>query len=97
VKLLDYNQHWESLEADPNPFVEEVGKMPYITSVERYGRRSEALSITLRLLRHKLGPLSPELEQQLEALPIERLEDLSEALLDFSEIDQLHAWLKNLS
>jgi len=48
---------------------------------------------TLRLLTHRCGPLSPATTARIQALPLERLEALGLALLDFSGADDLAAWL----
>jgi hypothetical protein len=42
-----------------------------------------------------LGNLSPELEKQINSLPLKTLEDLGEALLDFNSVDEAIDWLKN--
>jgi predicted transposase YdaD len=57
------------------------------------GRRAEAASMTLRLLNHRCGPLSPATTARIQALPLERLEALGLALLDFSGAEDLAAWL----
>ena len=49
---------------------------------------------TLRLLNHRCGPLSPATTTRIQALPLERLEALGLALLDFSGADDLTAWLE---
>jgi predicted transposase YdaD len=48
---------------------------------------------TLRLLNHRCGPLSPATTTRIQALPLEQLEALGLALLDFSGADDLAAWL----
>jgi predicted transposase YdaD len=48
---------------------------------------------TLRLLNHRCGPLSPATTARIQALPLERLEALGLALLDFTGADDLAAWL----
>ncbi|MGF1575071.1 MAG: DUF4351 domain-containing protein [Cyanophyceae cyanobacterium] len=48
---------------------------------------------TLRLLRRKLGSLSSTSEARIKALPIDQLEDLGEALLDFGSVQDLIQWL----
>jgi len=53
--------------------------------------------LTLRLLRRKIDDLSPEQENQVRALPIEQLESLSEALLDFDGRSDLTQWLEENS
>jgi len=49
---------------------------------------------TLRQLTHRCGPLSPATTARIQALPLERLEALGLALLDFSGADDLAAWLE---
>ncbi|MBD0264387.1 MAG: DUF4351 domain-containing protein [Tolypothrix sp. Co-bin9] len=39
--------------------------------------------------------MSSQLQQQLQALPINQLDDLSDALFDFSEISDFAVWLQN--
>jgi predicted transposase YdaD len=58
--------------------------------------RGEALGeakVTLRQLGRRCGPLSAEQESRIRSLPLERLEALAEALLDFEGMADLHAWL----
>jgi hypothetical protein len=46
----------------------------------------------LRQLRRRLGTLSEEREAKVRRLPIERLDALGEALLDFQSTADLDAW-----
>jgi predicted transposase/invertase (TIGR01784 family) len=57
------------------------------------GRREEAVSLILRLLNRRLGEISPTLSQQIRELSLEQLEALGEALLDFTSLTDLTAWL----
>jgi len=61
---------------------------------ESQGRRVEAASMTLRQLTHRCGPLSPDTTTRIQALPLEQLEALGLALLDFRGADDLAAWLQ---
>ncbi|PSB33855.1 DUF4351 domain-containing protein [Chlorogloea sp. CCALA 695] len=61
------------------------------------GKQSEALSLIKRLLPRKIGAFTPELQQRIEQLQLTQLEDLAEALLNFSEIADLEAWLQQIS
>jgi predicted transposase YdaD len=54
--------------------------------------QGEARAI-LRLLSRKFGSLSPELTQQITALPAESLDNLTDAILDMQELDDLIGWL----
>jgi len=49
--------------------------------------------VTLRLLGRRCGPLTGEQEIMIRSLPLERLEALAEALLDFEGMADLHAWM----
>ncbi|OLT58546.1 DUF4351 domain-containing protein [Moorena bouillonii] len=59
------------------------------------GKQEEAVLIVMRLLTLRLGLLDPVLQQQIEGLSITRLEELSEALLDFNTATDLAVWLDN--
>jgi predicted transposase YdaD len=50
--------------------------------------------LALRLLERRFGKLSAKTRRQVQHLPIERIEALCEALLDFKAADELTAWLK---
>ena len=57
------------------------------------GRRDEAAAMTLRLLNRRCGALSEATTTQIQALPLEQLEALADALLDFQGPADLAAWL----
>jgi predicted transposase YdaD len=60
---------------------------------EARGRAAEAAAVALRLLNRRCGTLSEATTDRIQALPLERLEALSEALLDFRGPADLAAWL----
>jgi predicted transposase/invertase (TIGR01784 family) len=60
------------------------------------GREVEARSLVLRLLSRRVGELPQEVRQQVESLSLEQLENLGEALLDFTSMADLNAWLSGL-
>ncbi len=60
---------------------------------EARGRAAEAAVVTLRLLNRRCGPLGNATAARIKALPLEQLEALAEALLDFSGPDDLAVWL----
>jgi hypothetical protein len=64
-----------------------------IQAAERIGGQKEAQTLILRLLNKRLGTLSPELQLDVKDLSLDRLEDLGEALLDFSQMNDLVVWL----
>ena len=68
--------------------------MQIVTSWMRTGIQQGQASIVIRLLKHKFGELSPDLQAQIQQLSSPQLEDLSEALLDFEQLEDLTAWLR---
>ena len=60
---------------------------------EARGRALGEASVTIRLLNRICGPLSEATTARIQALPLEKLEGLAEALLDFSGPADLAAWL----
>jgi predicted transposase YdaD len=57
------------------------------------GRQEGEVAVTLRLLNRRCGPLSDATTAQIQALPLEQLEALADALLDFQGPADLAAWL----
>ncbi|GAP94343.1 hypothetical protein NIES2104_08540 [Leptolyngbya sp. NIES-2104] len=58
------------------------------------GREVEAIAFVTRLLDRRLGQeLSESLRSRLSTLPLPLLEDLGEALLDFTTVSDLEQWL----
>jgi Domain of unknown function (DUF4351) len=53
----------------------------------------EAKALILRQLTRRIGNVTPAMQAQVQALSINQLESLSEALLDFSEPADLITWL----
>jgi predicted transposase YdaD len=60
---------------------------------EAKGRQEGEAAVTLRLLNRRCGPLSEARTAQIQALPVETLEALADALLDFQGPADLAAWL----
>lgn len=56
-------------------------------------RQEEALELIKRLLQRRLGAVNPELQEQVNLLSVAQLENLAEALLDFSNEADLVTWL----
>ena len=61
-------------------------------SGEARGEAREAAKVTLLLLNRRCGPLSEATTARIQALPLEQLEALAEALLDFNGPDDLTTW-----
>jgi predicted transposase YdaD len=70
----------------------------YVTNAERFGFergvQEGELSLVLRLLKRRFGKIAPETEAQIVALSLTQLEELGEALLDFSKSSDLNDWLQ---
>jgi predicted transposase YdaD len=63
------------------------------TEGRQEGRQEEALALVLRLLNRRLGNLSTDLEVRLRPLTLPQIEALADALLDFTTVTDLEAWL----
>ena len=76
---------------------EEENQMPYITNAERFGiqqgKQQGEANLVIRQLNRRIGSVRSDLESQIRQLPVEQLEDLGEALLDFSSVQDLVDWL----
>jgi predicted transposase YdaD len=57
------------------------------------GRKQEAVNLVVRQLSKRFGNLPEEIRVAISGLPLTVLEDLSEALLDFSNLADLQTWL----
>jgi predicted transposase/invertase (TIGR01784 family) len=57
------------------------------------GKREEAQSLIIRLLMRRIGNMTPTVQAQVQALSLNQLESLGEALLDFSEPADLITWI----
>jgi len=58
------------------------------------GRSEQSISLVLRQLRRGLGGINVEQEQRIRQLPLQKLESLAEALLDFDHPTDLEDWLR---
>ncbi|MBM5826245.1 MAG: DUF4351 domain-containing protein [Cyanobacteria bacterium M_surface_10_m2_119] len=60
---------------------------------EARGRAAEAAAMAIRQLSRRCGPLSEPTSARIQALPLQQLEALADALLDFSGPTDLVSWL----
>lgn len=58
------------------------------------GREEATVSLVLRQLTKRLGTLAEDTRDSISSLPLPVLEDLGEALLDFTSLADLYAWLE---
>jgi len=71
----------------------EEGRQEGEAQGEARGRAAEATVVTLRLLNRRCGSLTDASTARIQALPLEQLEALAEALLDFTGQADLAVWL----
>jgi hypothetical protein len=67
--------------------------MEIVTSWMERGVKQGKSDLVLRMLRKRFGSLDPENEGRIGQLSVEQLEELAEALLDFSSTEDLTDWL----
>jgi predicted transposase YdaD len=60
---------------------------------EQRGEVRHAQAQTLRLLNRRVGDLSADVLVKVNALPLEQLDDLHDAALDFTKVSDLTDWL----
>jgi hypothetical protein len=92
-------------ESEEQTFRDEIGTieleekeevMQIVTSWMRTGIQQGQASMVMRLLKHKFGEIDSNIEAQIQKLSSPQLEDLSEALLDFEQLEDLTTWLSHL-
>lgn len=104
IKLLEAERRKFDAEMQNLPSKEREEVMEIVTSWEeigfqkgmQQGMQREA-ELVLRQIKKKFGKLKKADEEQILALPIEKIEELGEALLDFKNADDLHLWLNQVS
>lgn len=69
--------------------------MPFISPTEELAMEREAQKLVMRQLKRRIGEINSSLIKRVEILELEPLEELSEALLDFSHFTDLEQWLRN--
>jgi predicted transposase YdaD len=61
------------------------------------GKEEATINLIIRLLTKRFGEVSDELQSSISGLTLPVLEDLSEALLDFTSLADLQSWLEALT
>jgi predicted transposase YdaD len=62
---------------------------------EQRGELKGNQKLVIKLLNRRIGELKPPVIEQIRKLPVEQLEELAEALLDFSTVANLEHWLNS--
>ena len=64
-------------------------------TVEEEGRLNGEIILLIRQLSKRVGKLKDIYIEDIKSLNIEQLETLGEALLDFTDVNDLETWLKS--
>ena len=64
-----------------------------IHAAEQVGRQDGKQALILRLLAKRVGTVSSEVEARVKALSLSMLEELFDAALDFTQMNDLMMWL----
>ena len=67
---------------------------PFYQRDKQQARRDGEEHLILRQLNRRFGEIKSSLIEQVQLLSIEQLENLADALLDFSQVADLETWLK---
>ena len=67
------------------------------SAAEEQGLRKGEINMVLKLLNHRVGLVEPSLQAQIEMLNLSEVEELGKALLDFSGLPDLEAWLQAIT
>ncbi len=71
----------------------ELAQTRVYREAEQQGEIKATQALILRLLNRRVGNVPSAVEIRIKALPLLRLEDLGEALLDFGQMSDLIGWL----
>ncbi|MBN3922330.1 DUF4351 domain-containing protein [Nostoc sp. NMS4] len=69
--------------------------MQIVTSWMRQGIQQGELTLILRQLNRRIGEVNPQLQERIQTLSTDELENLGEALLDFTTTADLEAWFES--
>lgn len=67
---------------------------PFYQRDKKQARWDGEEHLILRLLNRRFGEIKSSLIEQIQLLSIEELENLADALLDFSQVADLETWLQ---
>jgi predicted transposase YdaD len=93
----DTLQKQEFFVQDMQSLIEEAreeGRKKGREEARQKGRQQGQIEFIMRLLSRRLGQINPDFESRIRQLPIDKLENLAEAMLDFSNAEDLTGWLE---
>jgi predicted transposase YdaD len=88
MQILDLKQ----MDITQSRFYQEI-RAEGLQEGRQEGLQEEAANLVLRLLTRRFGALSSEQSDRLQTLSVPQLEELAEALLDFTALADLEVWL----
>ncbi len=71
---------------------DERGRLAY---AEEQGRFKQAIALVKRLLQKRFGEIPATVSSKIDNLPLGKLENLTEEILDFESLSDLAVWLEN--
>jgi predicted transposase YdaD len=96
TELVQQIMRWDVTVLRESPWYLEIQQESEQVGEQR-GRTEGEKSLILRLLSRRVGTLPTNVEAQVQALDLPKLEALGEALLDFSELNDLVNWIRSHS
>lgn len=96
TELVGQIMRWDMTVLRESPWYQEIlqeGEQRGEQRGRQEGRQEGELAIVLRLLNRRIGTLAPSTETKIRNLSLPQLEELGEALLDFSQGSDLEGWL----
>jgi predicted transposase/invertase (TIGR01784 family) len=98
LKKMDITQSrfYQEIIAEGRQEGHQEGRQEGLQEGLQEGRQEEALALVLRQLKRRLGELSNYQVERIRPLSVVQLEELGEALLDFSNVEDLEAFLRQL-
>lgn len=75
----------------------ELARQEGIQEGEQRGLQQGEQLLIIRQLNRRIGTMDSSLIQQVQKLPVAQLEELGEALLDFTSVTDLQTWLQSVS
>jgi Domain of unknown function (DUF4351) len=64
----------------------------YLAEIQAAEERGEQ-TVIMRQLKRRVGELSVQVQDRIKSLPLAKLDNLADALLDFTSMEDLTAWL----
>jgi predicted transposase YdaD len=89
TELVSQIMRWDMTVLRESPWYQEI-----LQEGRKDGIQEGELTFALRLITRRIGTIAPPLETQIRSLSLTQLEDLGEALLDFTQPTDLENWLQ---